>query len=80
MTVYELAISLPPEARKMLAKAGILAPNIERNIYVYELFKGCIDAGVPKMEAYLEVGRKCYISEDNLRKIIRKMSEEVGDW
>ena len=80
MTVYELAITLPPETRKLLAKAGILAGNIERNIYVYELFQSCLTSGMAKMEAYIEVGRRCYISEDNLRKIIRRMSEDVADW
>lgn len=64
----------------MLAKAGILSANIERNIYVYELFRRSIEAGRSKMEAYIEVGHKCFISEDNLRKIIRKMSEEITDW
>jgi len=77
MTVYELAVSLPEDTRKMLAKAGVLAPNIERNIYVYELFQRCLKGGMPKMEAYIEVGQKCFISEDNLRKIIRKMSEQL---
>lgn len=80
MTVYDLAKSLPVEVRRKLAEAGILAPNIERNIYVYELFQGFIKAGKPRMEAYIEVGQKCFISEENLRKIIRKMSEDVADW
>ncbi len=80
MTVYDLAISLPADTRRMLVKAGILSGNIERNIYVYELFQRCLASGMAKMDAYIEVGRKCFVSEDNLRKIIRKMSEDISDW
>lgn len=77
MTTYELAISIPKEKRKQLAEAGLLPPRVERDIHVYELFQSLLSEGRSKMDAYITVGQKCFTSEENLRKIIRKMSAEV---
>lgn len=77
MTVYELAKSLPDETRRLAAKAGILSPSIERYMYIYEQFHEAIGEGLSKMEAYAVLSQKCFTSEENLRKIIRKMSSDI---
>lgn len=77
MTVYELAKSLPDETRRLASKAGILSPNIERYMYIYELYTEALARGVSKMSAYELVSQKCFTSMENLRKIIRKMSSDV---
>lgn len=77
MTVYQLAKSLPDETRRLAAKAGILSPNIERYMYIYELYSKALEEGLSKMNAYEFVSRKCFTSMENLRKIIRKMSSDV---
>ena len=77
MTTYEIATSPTPEVRRLMIKAKILSPSINRDIYLYELYNAALNAGKSKMEAYCYVSQKCFISEPNLRKIIRKMSQDL---
>lgn len=77
MTVYELAISMPKEQRRQMTDAGLLFASIERYIYIYEMFMSCINVGYSKMDAYTAVSIKCFTSEENVRKIIRKMSKDA---
>lgn len=76
-TVYELAASMPKEQRRQMVGAGLLAPSIERYIYIYELWLSLLRDGYAKMDAYTAISMRCYTSEENVRKIIRKMSKEV---
>ena len=78
MTAYELAKSIPPQDREQYIRAGILYPNINRYIYIYELFQYELARCGVKKEAYLRVGEKCFTCEENVRKIIQRMSREVG--
>lgn len=77
ITVYELAKSMPKEQRRQMAEAGILSPSIERYIYIYEMWLALLAGGMAKMDAYTEISMRCYTSEENVRKIIRKMSKET---
>lgn len=74
-TVYELAVSMPKEQRRQMVGAGLLSPSIERYIYIYEMWLGLLRDGYPKMDAYTAISMRCYTSEENVRKIIRKMSK-----
>lgn len=78
-TAYDIIISIPKEKRKEMARAGLLSPDTERNIYIYELWLSLIAQGVRKMDAYTNISERCYTSEDNVRKIIKKMSAEVKE-
>lgn len=77
MTVYELASSMPKEQRRQMVEAGLLFASIERYIYIYEMWLALLAGGMPKMDAYTEISMRCYTSEENVRKIIRKMSKEA---
>lgn len=74
MTVYELAISMPKEQRRQMTSAGLLFASIERYIYIYELWLSLLCGGMSRMDAYTEISMRCFTSEENVRKIIRKMS------
>ena len=77
MTVYELAKTLGKEQMESLEKNGILAPNICRYVYIYEMWKGLVSSGMSKTDAYDETGRRCYTCDENIRKIIYKMQKEI---
>lgn len=77
MTVYELASSMPKEQRRQMVEAGILSHSIERYIYIYEMWLSLLAQGMPKMDAYTTISMRCYTSEENVRKIIRKMGKEA---
>ncbi len=77
MTTYELAISLDPEQRAQMAKAGILSASIERYIYIYELYLSLQASGKSKMETYACISEKCFTCEENVRKIIAKMQKQA---
>ena len=62
-----------------MARAGLLSPDTERNIYIYELWLSLIAQGVRKMDAYTNISERCYTSEDNVRKIIKKMCAEAKE-
>ena len=77
MKLYELAISVPKELREKMIHAGIFSKSIGRYIYIYEMFTQLTGKGMPKMDAYMQVSAKCFTCEENVRKIIQKMSTEV---
>lgn len=77
MTTYELVTSLSGEMRERMITARLLSSSVERDIYLYELYLGALRGGMGKMEAYCYVSQKCFVSEPNLRKIIRKMTREI---
>lgn len=75
-TLYEIAISFPKEKRKEMAEAGFISPNIERYIYIYEMWLTLLSQGMRRMDAYTTISERCYTSEDNVRKIIQKMGAD----
>lgn len=76
-TLYEMAISIPKEKRREMAQVGLISPNIERYIVIYELWLSLRQQGVRRMDAYTSISERCYTSEDNVRKIIQKMGAEA---
>ncbi len=79
MTIYQLAASLPPEQFDRLDRAGILSKTLRRDMQVFERFAEAVDRGLSRMDAYAEVSRTLYVSEENARKIIRRMSEDLPE-
>lgn len=77
MTVYELAKTLDKKSIECMSKNGILSSNLCRDIYIYELWNKLLASGKSKTDAYYEIGIKCFTCEENVRKIVRKMSREV---
>lgn len=76
-TLYETAIAIPKEKRKEMAQVGLISPSIERYIVIYELWLELRRNGMRKMDAYTTVSERCYTSEENVRKIIKKMGADV---
>ena len=79
VTVYELALTIPRLARDRLAAAGVLSGSLSRHLYIYEMYQGIVCRGVGRMDAYAEVSARCFTSEDNVRKIVYRLSREVGE-
>lgn len=77
MTVYELAMTIPAERRASLALCGIVGKSLERYIYIYELYLKKTGGGESRMQAYTDISQECYTSEDNVRRIVRKMQQEI---
>ncbi|MBQ2796370.1 MAG: hypothetical protein IJF01_01385 [Tidjanibacter sp.] len=77
MKFYDLAISVPEDLREKMIQAGIFSKSIGRYIYIYEMYTQLTGNGMPKMDAYVAVSAKCFTCEENVRKIIKKMSAEV---
>ncbi len=77
MTIYELAISIPRDKRESLAAAGVLSGSVVRHIYIYEMFMRALRRGAGRMDAYAEVSARCFTSEENVRKIVRRMSRQA---
>ncbi len=78
MTVYELAVSVPEGKRAELTAAGLMPATVERYVYVYRAVRERLAAGDSKMDAYETVSQKCYTSVENVRKIVRKMEEQIS--
>lgn len=76
MTTYELTKTLTADQIKTFTKAGILKSNISRYIYIYEMWTSLISRGLSKMDAYDEIGVKCFTCEENVRKIVSFMQKE----
>lgn len=76
-TLYETAIAIPKEKRKEMAQVGLISPSIERYIVIYELWLELRRGGMRKMDAYTTISERCYTSEDNVRKIIKKMGADA---
>lgn len=77
MTVYELAKTLDAEQLEKMTKAGIVAASVTRYVFIYEKFVRLLKEGFGTMEAYAEISQTCFTSEENVRKIIRKMQSEI---
>lgn len=77
VTLYETAIAIPKEKRKEMAQVGLISPSIERYIVIYELWLEFRRSGMRKMDAYTTISERCYTSEDNVRKIIKKMGADA---
>lgn len=76
-TLYEVVTAIPKEKRKEMVRVGLIKPDIERNIYIYELWLSLLSQGVRRMDAYTTISERCYTSEDNVRKIIQKMGTDT---
>ena len=48
-----------------------------RYVFIYEKFVRLLKEGFGTMEAYAEISQTCFTSEENVRKIIRKMQSEI---
>lgn len=76
MTTYQLTKTLTAEQMETFTRAGILKSNVSRYVYIYEMWTELLRMGRSKMEAYDEIGRKCFTCEDNVRKIVSYMQKE----
>lgn len=76
MTTYELAKTLTEDQVKDFTRAGLLKANVGRYIYIYELWVGLLSDGLTRMDAYEEIGRRCFTCEENVRKIVSYMQKE----
>ena len=77
MKRYELIKSVPAEKLSKLIDSGVISPKYIRYMQVHSAVETLLRKGVKKMDAYIQVGAKCYTDEDNVRKIYRYMCEEV---
>lgn len=77
MTTYELLKTIETGKLNTLVKAGIISPEWRRSVQVYDYFaEMCKTTG--RMDAYDLTGQKFYMSDENVRKIIRKLQAQVG--
>lgn len=76
MTIYELMKSIEPSKLSALVGAGIIPPEWKRAVSVYEHYlKLCSTHG--KMDSYDLTGERFFMSDENVRRIVRKMKREV---
>ena len=76
MTIYELLQTIDTEQLNRLVKAGIITPEWRRSLRIYRYFlEQCKHTG--KMDAYDLTGEKFCMSDENVRKIIRRLKGEV---
>ena len=76
MTIYELLQTIEPEQLNRMVRAGIITPEWRRSLRVYNYFtEQCQYTG--KMDAYDLTGQKFYMSDENVRKIIRRLNTAV---
>lgn len=76
MTTYELIKSIEPGKLNTLVRAGVISPEWRRSIQVYDYFNEmCKTTG--RMDAYDLTGQKYYMSDENVRKIVRKLQVRV---
>ncbi len=75
MTAYEAIKSLNEAQISALLSGGIIrADNLERNIRLFEFYEDKCKA-MPIMEAITETALRFHLSEEMVRKIIRKMRQ-----
>lgn len=73
MTIYELIKSIPQDMLSRLVQAKVITPEWRRSVLVYDYFQEmCKVTG--RMDAYDLTGEKFYMSDENVRRIIRKLS------
>lgn len=76
MTTYELIKAIEPSKLNALVRAGIISPEWRRSVLVYDYFiEMCKTTG--RMDAYDLTGQKFYMSDENVRKIVRKLQVRV---
>lgn len=76
MTTYELIKTIEPNKLNTLVRAGIVSPEWRRSVLVYDYFiEMCKTTG--RMDAYDLTGQKFYMSDENVRKIVRKLQVRV---
>lgn len=77
MTTYELIKTIDTGKLNTLVRAGIVSPEWRRSVQVYDYFNEmCKTMG--RMDAYDLTGQRFYMSDENVRKIIRKLQTQVG--
>lgn len=73
MTIYDLIKSIPQDMLSRLVQAKVIAPEWRRSVQVYDYFQEmCKETG--RMDAYDRTGEKFYMSDENVRRIIRRLS------
>lgn len=76
MTTYELIKTIEQSKLNALVRAGIISPEWRRSVLVYDYFiEMCKTTG--RMDAYDLTGQKFYMSDENVRKIVRKLQVQV---
>lgn len=77
MTAYELFRTIDPARVNELVRAGIVSEEWRRAAKIYEYWQECCK-GTGRMDAYDLTGQKFFMSDENVRKIIRRLQKEVG--
>lgn len=73
MTIYDLIKSIPQDMLSRLVQAKVITPEWRRSVQVYDYFQEvCKKTG--RMDAYDLTGERFYMSDENVRRIIRKLS------
>lgn len=73
MNIYELIKSIPQDMLTRLVRAKVITPEWRKSVLVYDYFQQmCKETG--RMDAYDRTGEKFYMSDENVRRIIRKLS------
>ena len=76
MTTYDLLRTIEPAQMNEFVRAGIIAQEWRRALRVYEYFRECCKK-TGKMDAYDLTGEKFCMSDENVRKIIRRLNAEA---
>jgi hypothetical protein len=76
MTTYDLLRTIEPTRMNEFVRAGIIAQEWRRSVRVYEYFMECCKK-TGKMDAYDLTGEKFCMSDENVRKIIRRLNAEA---
>lgn len=77
MRVIDILRAMDPQRRRALASLGIFPASIERDIQICDLMDGYAEKGLRKLDAYAEIGRRCFTCDENVRKILRRMNAEI---
>lgn len=76
MTTYDLLKTIDPNRLNTLVRVGIIAQEWRRAVHIYDYFQQmCKTTG--RMDAYDLTGQKFYMSDENVRKIVRRLQAEV---
>lgn len=76
MTTYELLKTIEPNRLNTLVKVGIIAQEWRRAVRIYDYFQQmCKTTG--RMDAYDLTGQKFCMSDENVRKIVRRLQAQV---
>lgn len=76
MTTYDLLKTIDRTQLNKLVRAGIIAQEWRRAVLIYEYYQEqCKCTG--KMDAYDLTGQKFYMSDENVRKIVRRLQAQA---